>query len=223
IGYCCVNCEGVLNVEETNVTPMPNRANAGEFESTQTLNEYFQPAHSAPTVCEACQEPLGDEYINIQGRRFHVMHFVCHDCRIPLYALGGYLQDPVGGEKFYCQRDYLQHFSPNCHACAIPITSGEMVVALGRTYHSECFVCSICQSPFVGDECYEHDGQPLCEWHWYIQNGRLCVECGAIIKEHCVMTRGKKYHQQCAEQKYGERAVSLEEAKRRVRAQRGNA
>ncbi|KAJ2464339.1 Transforming growth factor beta-1-induced transcript 1 protein, partial [Coemansia sp. RSA 2320] len=163
-------------------------------------------------TCDQCHAPLGDEYVNVLGRRFHVTHFVCEDCGIPLYALGGYLQDPNGGEKFYCQRDYLQRFSPSCHACSVQITSGEMAVALGRTYHSDCFVCSICQSPFIGDVCYEHDSQPLCEWHWYIQNGLLCTECGGIIKNQCVLTRGKKYHQTCAESKYGESAISIDEA-----------
>ncbi|KAJ1665328.1 Transforming growth factor beta-1-induced transcript 1 protein [Coemansia sp. RSA 1813] len=173
--------------------------------------------------CNSCREPLGEEYVNVLGRRFHAMHFVCDDCSIPLYALGGYLQDPNGGDKFYCQRDYLQRFSPACHACSVQITSGEMAVALGRTYHSDCFVCSICQSPFIGDVCFEHDSQPLCEWHWYIQNGLLCTECGGIIKNQCVLTRGKKYHQACAEAKYGEPAVTFDEARRLIKSGKANA
>ncbi|KAJ2548250.1 Transforming growth factor beta-1-induced transcript 1 protein [Coemansia sp. RSA 1933] len=192
-------------------------AEAGYFDALATNNPRSR------RLCDSCREPLGEEYVNVLGRRFHAMHFVCDDCSIPLYALGGYLQDPSGGEKFYCQRDYLQRFSPACHACSVQITSGEMAVALGRTYHSDCFVCSICQSPFIGDVCFEHDGQPLCEWHWYIQNGLLCTECGGIIKNQCVLTRGKKYHQTCAEAKYGEPAVTFDEARRLIKTGKANA
>ncbi|KAJ2699853.1 Transforming growth factor beta-1-induced transcript 1 protein [Coemansia sp. IMI 203386] len=242
IGYCCSNCEHILsyaadgdNSSSLNVftgtstvgTGTPGAA-AGQLQDGDgiSLNAvtcgnddnphgYFEAlAHQ----CDVCQSPLGEEYVNVLGRRFHVTHFTCEDCNIPLYALGGYLQDPNGASKFYCQRDYLQRFSPSCHACSVQITSGEMVVALGRTYHSDCFVCSICQSPFIGDVCYEHDSQPLCEWHWYIQNGLLCTECGGIIKNQCVLTRGKKYHQACAESKYGQSAITFDEARRQLKA-----
>ncbi|KAJ2157709.1 Transforming growth factor beta-1-induced transcript 1 protein [Coemansia sp. RSA 552] len=206
IGYCCSNCENILADD-----PRPDDDPAAPSPS------------DADYLCDTCGAGLGEEYVNVLGRRFHTTHFVCEDCSIPLYALGGYLQNPDGSRRFYCQRDYLQRFSPACHACSVQITSGEMVVALGRTYHSDCFVCSICQSPFVGDVCYEHDSQPLCEWHWYIQNGLLCTECGGIIKNQCVLTRGKKYHQTCAESKYGESAVTIEEARRQIKAAKSSA
>ncbi|KAI8326256.1 hypothetical protein GQ54DRAFT_109794 [Martensiomyces pterosporus] len=182
IGYCCSNCEGILSVIDDEAgdkgsLAASSLAAAGgapqldsDYVSLNAFNidddaiNYFESAiksesqstsADSKTLCDFCHSSLGE------GRRFHVTHFACEDCNIPLYALGGYLQDPMGGEKFYCQRDYLQRFSPICHACSVQITSGEMAIALGRTYHSDCFVCSICQSPFIGDVCYEHDGQPL--------------------------------------------------------------
>ncbi|KAJ2818083.1 Transforming growth factor beta-1-induced transcript 1 protein [Coemansia sp. 'formosensis'] len=252
IGYCCSNCEGILSVAAPDDQQPPVGAGAQiiyhDADSDPAFMDDTTAAASAASAadandglrgeqtlasesglqkstgnCDQCHAPLGEEYVNILGRRFHVTHFACEDCGIPLYALGGYLQAPHGGEKFYCQRDYLQRFSPSCHACSVQITSGEMAVALGRTYHSDCFVCSICQSPFIGDVCYEHDSQPLCEWHWYIQNGLLCTECGGIIKNQCVLTRGKKYHQVCAESKYGESAITIEEARRQLKAAKSSA
>ncbi|KAJ1892773.1 Transforming growth factor beta-1-induced transcript 1 protein [Kickxella alabastrina] len=239
IGYCCTSCENILSqaadgdtnsslnvamgtptvgISAMRSAPGTLQDDAVSLKAVANDNEgaqgYFEPAVHQ---CDTCHTALGDEYVNVLGRRFHVTHFACEDCSIPLYALGGYLQDPLGSDKFYCQRDYLQRFSPSCHACSVQITSGEMAVALGRTYHSDCFVCSICQSPFIGDVCYEHDSQPLCEWHWYIQNGLLCTECGGIIKNQCVLTRGEKYHQNCAESKYGEPAITIDEARRQIK------
>ncbi|KAJ2413957.1 Transforming growth factor beta-1-induced transcript 1 protein [Coemansia sp. RSA 2530] len=246
IGYCCSNCEGILSVAAPEEQPLVTAARAvhhdadsdpafadgtaaaatdahGALQGERALVAAEDGGQKSTGNCDQCHAPLGEEYVNVLGRRFHVTHFACEDCGIPLYALGGYLQAPHGGEKFYCQRDYLQRFSPSCHACSVQITSGEMAVALGRTYHSDCFVCSICQSPFIGDVCYEHDSQPLCEWHWYIQNGLLCAECGGIIKNQCVLTRGKKYHQVCAESKYGESAITIEEARRQLKAAKSSA
>lgn len=222
IGYCCVNCESILSETATNATAGPlihgGSDEDGYFDAPEEPSQkQQQQPEQKNTDCDKCGQPVGEEYVNVLGRRFHTTHFVCEDCGIPLYALGGYLQDPSGVEKFYCQRDFLQRFSVSCHACSVQITSGEMAVALGRTYHSDCFVCSICQSPFIGDVCYEHDGQPLCEWHWYIQNGLLCPECGGVIKNKCVYTRGKRYHQACAESKYGATACTLEEAHRQIK------
>ncbi|KAJ2894029.1 Transforming growth factor beta-1-induced transcript 1 protein [Coemansia aciculifera] len=230
IGYCCSNCEGILSLaapdddhhhHQSAAPPLGADSSSDPTIVDDPVGDLVEGSSLQNTAmgnCDQCHEPLGDEYVNVLGRRFHVTHFACEDCGIPLYALGGYLQAPDGGEKYYCQRDYLQRFSPSCHACSVQITSGEMAVALGRTYHSDCFVCSICQSPFIGDVCYEHDSQPLCEWHWFIQNGLLCADCGGIIKNQCVLTRGKKYHQACAESKYGESAITIEEARRQLKA-----
>ncbi|KAJ2070415.1 hypothetical protein GGI09_009472, partial [Coemansia sp. S100] len=54
-------------------------------------------------------------------------------------------------------------------------------------------------------------------------NGLLCTECGGIIKNQCVLTRGKKYHQVCAESKYGESAITIEEARRQLKAAKSSA
>ncbi|KAJ1673455.1 Transforming growth factor beta-1-induced transcript 1 protein, partial [Spiromyces aspiralis] len=178
---------------------------------TTTANQ--QPDTMA-AVCEVCRESLGEEYLSVHGCKFHVSHFVCHHCQIPLYALGGYFRDPNNGKRFYCQRDYLQRFSPRCQSCNMPITTGEMTVALGLKYHVECFVCTVCRSPFIGDVCYERDGKPLCEWHWHVQNGTLCAECGKSIHSRCVIVRNKKYHVDCVEALYNVKALSPDQVKK---------
>ncbi|KAF3841038.1 hypothetical protein F7725_006900 [Dissostichus mawsoni] len=53
--------------------------------------------------------------------------------------------------EYICTEDYQRLHGTQCDSCSQYIT-GEVVSALGRTYHPHCFVCSICRSPFpIGD------------------------------------------------------------------------
>uniref|UniRef100_A0A4W5N649 LIM zinc-binding domain-containing protein n=1 Tax=Hucho hucho TaxID=62062 RepID=A0A4W5N649_9TELE len=53
--------------------------------------------------------------------------------------------------EFICTSDYQRLYGTRCDRCEGFIT-GEVVSALGRTYHPTCFVCSVCRKPFpIGD------------------------------------------------------------------------
>lgn len=47
--------------------------------------------------------------------------------------------------EYICTEDYQRLYGTQCDSCDQYIT-GEVVSALGRTYHPQCFVCSICRS-----------------------------------------------------------------------------
>lgn len=46
--------------------------------------------------------------------------------------------------EYICTEDYQRLYGTQCDSCDQYIT-GEVVSALGRTYHPHCFVCSICR------------------------------------------------------------------------------
>lgn len=46
--------------------------------------------------------------------------------------------------EYICTKDYQRLYGTQCDSCNQYIT-GEVVSALGRTYHPDCFVCSICK------------------------------------------------------------------------------
>ncbi|KAJ0050091.1 hypothetical protein NL108_011850 [Boleophthalmus pectinirostris] len=53
--------------------------------------------------------------------------------------------------EYICTADYQRLYGTRCDRCDSFIT-GEVVSALGRTYHPKCFVCSVCSKPFpIGD------------------------------------------------------------------------
>ncbi|KAJ4945536.1 hypothetical protein JOQ06_023220 [Pogonophryne albipinna] len=53
--------------------------------------------------------------------------------------------------EYICTADYQRLYGTRCDRCNSFIT-GEVVSALGRTYHPKCFVCSVCSKPFpIGD------------------------------------------------------------------------
>lgn len=48
--------------------------------------------------------------------------------------------------EYICTADYQRLYGTRCDRCDSFIT-GEVVSALGRTYHPKCFVCSVCRYP----------------------------------------------------------------------------
>ena len=49
--------------------------------------------------------------------------------------------------SYYCTSDYQQRWGTQCGACG-KYVEGEVVTALGNTYHQNCFTCARCRKPF---------------------------------------------------------------------------
>uniref|UniRef100_A0A3Q3E7N5 LIM zinc-binding domain-containing protein n=1 Tax=Labrus bergylta TaxID=56723 RepID=A0A3Q3E7N5_9LABR len=81
------------------------------------------------------------EVVRVKSTHFHVHCFTCQVCGCDL-AHSGFFHH--SGE-YICTEDYQRLYGTQCDSCEQYIT-GEVVSALGRTYHRHCFVCSICRS-----------------------------------------------------------------------------
>lgn len=80
-----------------------------------------------------------------------------------------------------------------CATCKRPIL-GEMMQAMGKTFHPEHFVCGNCQDPLGTRNFYEVDGQPNCDKCY---QGLFCPKCGHCnrpIMDRCITALGKKWH-----------------------------
>ncbi|KAJ7997277.1 hypothetical protein DPEC_G00227310 [Dallia pectoralis] len=151
---------------------------------------------SAPIRCLRCRQPCKGEVVRVQNVHFHVKCFTCQVCGCDL-ACSGFFQK--GGE-YICMEDYQRLYGTRCDSCGEFIT-GEVVSALGRTYHPKCFVCSVCRKPFpIGDRV------TFC--------GKKCVcqQCSQSLVSHKpVKIHGPSYCAGCKEEiKHGQSLLALE-------------
>lgn len=151
---------------------------------------------NSPIVCKRCGEVCRGEVVRVKSTHFHVNCFTCQVCGCDLVQSGFFHHS---GE-YICTEDYQRLYGTQCDSCEQYIT-GEVVSALGRTYHPQCFVCSLCRSPFpIGDRV------TFC--------GKKCVcqQCSQSLKsDKPVKVHGPSYCAGCGEEiKQGQSLLALE-------------
>uniref|UniRef100_A0A8C4ZCY8 Actin-binding LIM protein 3-like n=1 Tax=Gadus morhua TaxID=8049 RepID=A0A8C4ZCY8_GADMO len=151
---------------------------------------------SSPILCERCRKSCQGEVVRVKNSHFHVHCFTCQVCGCDLVRAGFFHH---GGE-YVCTQDYQRLYGTQCDRCGQYI-SGEVVSALGRTYHPHCFVCSLCRSPFpIGDRV------TFC--------GKKCVcqQCSqGLNRDRPVKVQGPSYCSGCGEEiKQGQSLLALE-------------
>lgn len=68
-----------------------------------------------------------------------------------------------------------------CNACNKPIV-GQVITALGRTWHPEHFTCNHCMQELGTRNFFERDGFPYCETDYHNLFSPRCAYCnGAIL------------------------------------------
>ncbi|XP_061640072.1 mucin-2-like isoform X2 [Phyllopteryx taeniolatus] len=67
-----------------------------------------------------------------------------------------------------------------CGACKKPIV-GQVVTAMGRTWHPEHFVCTHCQDEIGSRNFFEREGQPYCEKDYHSLFSPRCHYCNGPI------------------------------------------
>ncbi|TNM88528.1 paxillin-like isoform X3 [Takifugu flavidus] len=80
-----------------------------------------------------------------------------------------------------------------CGACKKPIV-GQVVTAMGRTWHPEHFVCTHCQEEIGSKNFFERDGQPYCEKDYHNLFSPRCHYCNGPILDKVVTALDKTWH-----------------------------
>ncbi|XP_078083012.1 paxillin a isoform X2 [Mustelus asterias] len=80
-----------------------------------------------------------------------------------------------------------------CAACKKPI-AGQVVTAMGRTWHPEHFVCIHCQEEIGSRNFFERDGQPYCEKDYHNLFSPRCYYCNGPILDKVVTALDKTWH-----------------------------
>ncbi|XP_051883456.1 actin-binding LIM protein 1 isoform X7 [Pristis pectinata] len=145
-----------------------------------------QPTEKLAIRCFKCGDPCKGQVLRVQSRHFHLKCFTCKVCGCDL-AKGGFF---MKNSDYLCSLDYQRMYGTRCQGCG-EFVEGEVVTALGKTYHPKCFVCSICKRPFPagdrvtfnGKECLcERCAQPKSSSPKEIVSSNNCAGCGRDIK-----------------------------------------
>uniref|UniRef100_A0A672QIH7 Actin-binding LIM protein 3-like n=1 Tax=Sinocyclocheilus grahami TaxID=75366 RepID=A0A672QIH7_SINGR len=159
---------------------------------------------SGPIHCFRCREVCKGEVVRVQHVHFHIKCFTCQVCGCDL-AHSGFFQK--SGE-YICTADYQRLYGTKCDSCG-DFISGEVVSALGRTYHPQCFVCSVCRKPFpIGDRVTFSGKECVCQ-HCSIKlvnsnepikihGPSHCAGCKEEIKQgQSLLALEKQWHVSC--------------------------
>ncbi|KAG7511709.1 actin-binding LIM protein 1 isoform X7 [Solea senegalensis] len=152
--------------------------------------------------CYKCGEPCKGEVLRVQNKHFHLKCFTCKVCGCDL-AQGGFF---MKNGDYLCTLDYQRMHGTRCNGCG-DFVEGEVVTALGKTYHPACFVCTICKRPFpAGDRVTFNGKDCLCQYCVEpmspgpkdIPGSSNCAGCGRDIKNgQALLALDRQWHLGC--------------------------
>ncbi|XP_044198327.1 actin-binding LIM protein 2 isoform X14 [Thunnus albacares] len=169
-----------------------------------------------PIACQNCGKPCKGEALRVQNKHFHIKCFICKVCGCEL-AQGGFF---VRQGEYICTLDYQRMYGTRCFSCQ-DFIEGEVVSALGKTYHPRCFVCASCKQPFPagdrvtfnGKECIcQNCTQPLpANSPAPIQAVHNCCGCGKEFQnEQSLVALDKHWHLGCFKCKVCNKVLNAE-------------
>nr|XP_005558270.2 actin-binding LIM protein 3 isoform X6 [Macaca fascicularis] len=122
-------------------------------------NPYNPRGSSSVIQCYRCGDTCKGEVVRVHNNHFHIRCFTCQVCGCGLAQSGFFFKN----QEYICTQDYQQLYGTRCDSCRDFIT-GEVISALGRTYHPKCFVCSLCRKPFpIGDKVTFSGKECVCQ------------------------------------------------------------
>uniref|UniRef100_UPI00358EA2F1 paxillin-like n=1 Tax=Myxine glutinosa TaxID=7769 RepID=UPI00358EA2F1 len=80
-----------------------------------------------------------------------------------------------------------------CSACRKPI-AGQVVTAMGKTWHPEHFVCTHCQEEIGSRSFFEKDGEPYCQTDYHNLFAPRCAYCNGPVIDKVVTALNRTWH-----------------------------
>ncbi|KAM5243629.1 actin-binding LIM protein 1 isoform 25-T27 [Hipposideros larvatus] len=160
------------------------------------------PSEKPVIHCHKCGEPCKGEVLRVQTKHFHIKCFTCKVCGCDL-AQGGFF---IKNGEYLCTLDYQRMYGTRCHGCG-EFVEGEVVTALGKTYHPNCFACTTCKRPFPPGDRVTFNGrdclcqlcaQPMSSSPKEASCSSNCAGCGRDIKNgQALLALEKQWHLGC--------------------------
>ncbi|XP_029615692.1 actin-binding LIM protein 2 isoform X8 [Salmo trutta] len=171
---------------------------------------------SSSVPCQNCGKACKGEVLRVQNKHFHIKCFVCKVCGVDL-AQGGFF---VRQGEYICTLDYQRMYGTRCFSCE-EFIEGEVVSALGKTYHPRCFVCVTCKQPFpAGDRVTFNGKECVCQNCTQPQSANSpapiqavhnCCGCGKEFKnEQSLVALDKHWHLGCFKCKVCNKVLNAE-------------
>ncbi|XP_055836685.1 leupaxin isoform X8 [Episyrphus balteatus] len=128
----------------------------------------------------------------------------------PTHIVGGdNLESMLGSLQANMSRQGVNTVQKGCcNACEKPIV-GQVITALGKTWHPEHFTCNHCSQELGTRNFFEREGFPYCEPDYHNLFSPRCAYCNGAILDKCVTALDKTWHTEhffCAQcgQQFGE-------------------
>jgi hypothetical protein len=130
------------------------------------LLSVFVTVSANASTCSYCYKEIADKWIKVDGKTFHVEHFICSNCLKPIGTGEFYKHDG----NYYDRVCYENFITDKCYYCARPILN-EFITYESNIYHATCFNdhvgerCIICNEVAVGGGFIDIRGNAVCEKH----------------------------------------------------------
>ncbi|XP_047512733.1 actin-binding LIM protein 2 isoform X1 [Pieris napi] len=139
-----------------------------EKKAREKEKEREKQSKKGKVMCGACGGKCSGEVLRVSDKYFHMACFTCRTCSASLARGGFFCKDGY----YYCPQDYQRAFGTRCAACN-QYVEGEVVSALGNTYHQKCFTCARCKRAFPSGEKVTYTGTEV-----------ICATCTAAPQKH---------------------------------------
>lgn len=107
-------------------------------------------------VCAACRKPVVGRSLSALNRVWHPEHFVCHYCHEAFGESNFWEKD----NQPYCETHYYMLFGEVCAKCMQAVVVNG-IVAMGKVWHKEHFLCCGCEEP-MGAKMWAWEDKPYC-------------------------------------------------------------
>ncbi|XP_077163349.1 paxillin isoform X4 [Paroedura picta] len=190
----CPSVESLLDELESSVpSPVPAiTVNQGEMSSPQRVTSSQQQtrisASSATRELDELMASLSDFKFMSQGKGG-----TSHPSSTPPKP-GSQLDSMLGSLQSDLNKLGVATVAKGvCGACKKPI-AGQVVTAMGKTWHPEHFVCTHCQEEIGSRNFFERDSQPYCEKDYHNLFSPRCYYCNGPILDKVVTALDRTWH-----------------------------
>ncbi|GAM21263.1 hypothetical protein SAMD00019534_044380 [Acytostelium subglobosum LB1] len=129
------------------------------------VNDRNKPLRQQCGHCSACYKRFNVEehVISIDQERYHPQCFKCCSCRMPIEGLSFSRDRVTSTLSSYCCYSCLSSGRVDrCPECSEAVIGGSSIFALGKSYHPQCFKCSVCRVSIGHGTKFSKEGRIAC-------------------------------------------------------------